>query len=116
MWRSIVKTLKQEKEILFVAGVAFFSLMFSSDAFSQCGPAKSVDEFLKNSHGEVQKWAGFPDKNSKQDRIMFLYENPKTKAWSLIIYTLDNNTYCFLAGGDKSTDMLIKPRAKGTAS
>tara|TARA_R110000824_G_scaffold128691_1_gene289761 strand:- start:3936 stop:4358 length:423 start_codon:yes stop_codon:yes gene_type:complete len=120
MWQSILVALKKEKvrlcrewknkrrlDTILIVCISLL-LLSSSNALAQCGPAISVDKYLKEQLGEYQKWSGFPDKTSDQDRIMLLYENPSTKTWTLLIYKLIDDTYCFYAGGQNSTDMISK--------
>ena len=114
MWQSILEIFKKEKDVCLIIVISLFLLVFSSNAFAQCGSDKEIDAFITKELKETKVWTGFSEISPDEQQLTFIYENPKNGNWTIAFYSLKNDKTCILMMGQAST--FINTKTKGSKS
>jgi len=114
MWQSILEIFKKEKDVCLIIVISLFLLIYSGNAFAQCGSAKEIDAFIAKEFKETKVWTGLSDIAPDEQQLTFIYENPENGNWTIAFYSLKNDKTCILMMGQAST--FINTKTKGSKS
>jgi hypothetical protein len=98
--------------------VILSSLFIMGSAFaqgSQCMPTDAFDKMAFERFGESKVWMGFPKLDRNDSKVLVLYENKKTRSWTMVVLVTQDNMTCYIASGDDFIYIEPKePLKKGT--
>ena len=94
-----------------------FSYTISYAQQTPCFPTVDFEKLAKKQYGEQKVWMGFSSSAEAQDRVLILYENEKTRSWTVGLLITKKDMICFIASGDDFIHLEPKPVIKkGTKS
>ena len=99
-------------------GAAFAAFLLSASpsnlalAATACMPTAMVRDLLAEEYGERPVVIGV----TSAGRVMVLYENPKTRAWSIVVFTPRGLGCLIQSGGGLRFMRAPKLKSKGKAS
>ena len=94
-----------------------FSYTISYAQQTPCFPTVDFEKLAGKRYGEQKVWMGFSSSAEVQDRVLILYENEKTRSWTVGLLITKKDMICFIASGDDFIHLEPKPVIKkGTKS
>ena len=83
-------------------------ICFSFPAFATCFESSFLKKALLKDLGEKGTWIGLAEENIPSPKAIVLFENPKKKSWTIVVYHVDMNSMCIVANGNYGHKLIVK--------